>query len=208
LFTNEDLLKEELAKRQVKLSLAEQAEKEKTSENDREVKSQNAPQETNASEEDSGKKPEEKPLVNGVDPKIKLLNGDSAENDSTAVNTPGSSTPPLTKIVSTTSDPTTTTTETKESEDSDAAIPTLDSLRLQVLHLQKLMDFLQEEFGPTRKKLNDLLKSHDMKFGLLWCLFRLGSVITFKDYESGFTMAGEVRTPRISATYGEKRVDK
>lgn len=186
-------MKEELTKIQVQLSLAEQAEKENKPEKDGEVKSADKPDESKVGEKIPEDRSTEKPettkdrIVNG-EPKHNLLNGDSIDNDSTAVNTPGSSTP-LHRPPSAPE----TTTEKKDIDDS--VIPSVESLRLQVLHLQKLLDFLREEFGPTRQKLHDLLENHEMKFGLLWCLFRLGSVITFKDNESGLNMAGEVPNP-------------
>lgn len=191
---HENVLDEELAKIRVQLSLAEQAEKEKNPK-DSEQKTEDKPNESKDEKEPAQDKPSDtkskEPLVNGVHTKQKLENGDSIESDSTAVNTPGSSTP-LTEP-SPSSPPSTTE---KETDDADAIVPTVESLRQQALHLQKLMDFLREEFGPTRQKLKDLLESNDIKFGLLWCLFRLGATITFKDNESGLNMAGEVpQTP-------------
>ena len=165
----------------VKLGIAEEVEKaqkeneekEKGQENKEDMKEEVTTEENPAKSET---------LTNGsIDTKVKLVNGDtSIDNDSTAVNTPGSSTP-LPKAVSTTPDQAESTLE-----------PTAGDLRLQTQHLQKLLNFLETEFAPTRQKLHDLLENNDMKFGLLWCLFRLGSVITFKDHEAGLTMAGEV----------------
>ena len=200
LFTHEAQLKEELEKLKVKLSIAEEvekrqkengeAEKTETNEEKAEEKTEGTMEEMeekvvvkeDVTAEDKSKENESKPFTNGhLDPKVKLVNGDcSTDSDTTAVNTPGSSTP-LPKVTSMTPDAV------------DLALePTLDVLRLQSQHLQKLLNFLENEFAPTRQKLNDLLENNDMKFGLLWCLFRLGSEVTFKDYESGLTMAGEV----------------
>ena len=198
-------MKGELAKIQVQLSLAQQAEKEKKPEKEAntkdETKSEEPKVDAKMPEDNSSEKGTEdkshQSLVNGVESKQKkLVNGDSTDNDSTAVNTPGSSTP-VTKDkepAASTASGSTTNEANGNIEDSNSLVPTVESLSQQVLHLQKLLDFLNEEFGPTRQKLNDLLESNDMKFGLLWCLFRLGSVITFKDHESGLSMAGEVRT--------------
>jgi len=118
-------------------------------------------------------------------PSVKaLLNGDSADSDVTAVNTPDrSSTPKIDADAEKKEDPNAAETEVEL---------TAEAIRLRVLHLEKLIRFLSNEFAPTRQKLNDLLVSGDIKFGLLWCLFRLGSVISFKDYESGLVMAGEI----------------
>lgn len=175
-------MKEELEKLKVKLTIAEEVEK--SQEKDEEKENTNEKEEDVKVHDIVKETPDVKsePLVNGIESKVKLVNGDSSvDNDSTAVNTPGSSTP-LPKANPTTPDPPDPTLE-----------PSADALRLQTLHLQKLLNFLDSEFSPTRQKLNDLLENNDMKFDLLWCLFRLGSVITFKDYESSLTMAGEVR---------------
>lgn len=174
----------------IKLNLAEEVENAKKEKDEEKQKTEKKEEPTEKKEDvkEENVVTEEKPeaksetLVNGhTDPKVKLVNGDSnIDNDSTAVNTPGSSTP-LMKPATTTPEPT------------DASLePTVDILRLETLHLQKLVNFLESEFSPIRKKLNDLLENNDMKFDLLWCLFRLGSVVTFKDHESSLTMAGEV----------------
>jgi len=135
-------------------------------------------------EDDSIPEPET-PLVNGELKKVLVVNGDtSLDNDSTAVNTPGISTP--------LAQPDSTATSTDApSKDEDVPL-TPEALRLQALHLSKLVKFLETEYDPVRQKLNELLAHNDIKFNLLWCLFRLGSVITFKDHESGIVMAGEI----------------
>jgi hypothetical protein len=109
-----------------------------------------------------------------------LLNGDSTDNEATAVNTPDRSITPKVE------------TETEPQDNSEDVAISAEMLRVRILHLEKLLRFLEAEFAPTRQKLIDLLVNGDIKFGLLWCLFRLGSVISFKDYESGLVMAGEV----------------
>jgi len=179
-------LQGELDKLRVQLSVAEAAEKEKNEEttetNETKEKAEVETADTSSSSE---------PLTNGVDEKVKLVNGDtSVDSDATAVNTPLGSSTPLPKLPS----------STPETTESETLTITADMLRVQVLHLEKLMKFLESEFGPTRQKLNDLLENNDMKFSLLWCLFRLGSVITFKDYESGLNMAGEVHTSQTFLT--------
>jgi hypothetical protein len=169
LFTHEKQLNEELEKLKVQLTLAEQTEKEI---------SQTGKDDTRDSLTNAA-------LPNGhIDGKEKVVNGDiSHDGDSTAVNTPIGSSTPLPKV--------------SEGQTDDAP-PTANSLRLQTLHLEKLLNFLQKDFAATRQKLSDLLVNNEIKFTLLWCLFRLGSVITFKDYESGLTMAGEVFSARKS----------
>lgn len=119
-----------------------------------------------------------------------LLTGvTSLDSDSTAVNTPnGSATP-------TKENPISVTTETVKDDDTVEA----SALRQQVQHLEKLIKFLEKEFEPTRQKLRDLAVTGEIKFSLLWALFRLGSVITFRDNESGLVMAGEVSILKIPA---------
>ena len=178
MFNHEIQLHEELGKLRVQLSVAEEAEKEKKKETT-ETNEVNEKTEVKTSDTSSSSPH----LTNGVDEKVKLVNGDiSVDSDATAVNTPLGSSTPLPQLP----------TSSPETTESETITITADILRLQVQHLEKLLKFLESEFGPTRQKLNDLLENNDMKFSLLWCLFRLGSVITFKDYESGLTMAGEV----------------
>lgn len=139
------------------------------------------PAASNDTQKDDSIPEPETPVVNGELIKVLVVNGDtSLDNDSTAVNTPGMSTP----LPHDSADP-------APSKDEDVPL-TPDVLRLQALHLSKLLNFLETEYSPVRQKLNELLVHNDIKFNLLWCLFRLGSVITFKDHESGIVMAGEI----------------
>lgn len=110
-----------------------------------------------------------------------LTNTDSLDSDTTAVNTP---------LVSNTPLPGTQSQPLPKEPPSEPL--TSAFLNLQILHLQKLLNYLDTEFAPTKQKMIELLANNDIKFSLLWCLFRLGSVITFKDYQTGLTMAGEV----------------
>jgi hypothetical protein len=122
--------------------------------------------------------------ANDTSAKDILPNGvHSLDSDSTAVNTPNGASTPTTKET-----PTSVTTETVRDDNSKGA----SALRLQVQHLEKLTKFLEKEFAPTRQKLKDLAATGEIKFNLLWALYRLGSVITFRDNESGLIMAGEV----------------
>jgi len=72
------------------------------------------------------------------------------------------------------------------------------ALRVEVLHLQKLLSFLDTEFAPTKQKFEELLSGKSITYDLLWCLFRLDNVISFKDPESGLTMAGQVNRLRAN----------
>jgi hypothetical protein len=190
LFNHEKHLYEEIGKLRVQLSVAEEAEKnaKKDAPESAENKEGEIKDVKTADSDSSPDTASTQPLTNGVHDKAKLVNGDTSvdvDSDSTAVNTPLGSSTPVPKSAATVPD----VTETSESE---TIVLTADILRLQIVHLEKLLKFLEKEFAPTRQKLNDLLASNDMKFSLLWCLFCLGSVITFKDYESGLNMAGEV----------------
>lgn len=137
-----------------------------------------------AEEKEAKAKEEEKkdsPESNSTGTRLFLPALGSADSDATAVNTPDRSVTPKSE--------TETNSSAVSSDDNEL---TADVLRLRMEHLDKLLKFLETEFAPTRQKLTDLLVNGDIKFGLLWCLFRLGSVISFRDYESGLLMAGEV----------------
>ena len=183
---------EEMDKLRVQLSVAEEAEQK--AKKDAPESAENKESEKEGVKTVGSDSPTDtastQPLTNGVHDKVKLVNGDASvdiDSDSTAVNTPLGSSTPVPK-------PAATVPDVAETTESETVVLTADILRLQTLHLEKLLKFLEKEFAPTRQKLNNLLLSNDMKFSLLWCLFRLGSVITFKDYESGLNMAGEVRS--------------
>lgn len=179
----------ELEKLRVQFKIAEEVEKEEKDKEHKTCSKEETEKKDDVKPADNNSPPDTAPaasLTNGVDDKVKLVNGHvSIDSDATAVNTPLGSSTPLPTIVATAI----SATETNESE---TVVLTAEILRLQILHLEKLLKFLEQEFAPTRQKLKDLLAGNDMKFSLLWCLFRLGSVITFKDYESGLNMAGEV----------------
>jgi hypothetical protein len=196
LFNHEDQLKEELAKLEEKLKAAEEKDAEKKKEEEKNGVTatkidEEKKEDTVTSTEDSNSSETANGHIDIIaKPILQLVNGDvSHDSDSTAVNTPLGSSTPLIKVSAET-DAVTTVGYTLN-QDSELELTT-DSLRLQTLHLSKLITFLAREFAPTRQKLKELLSSGDIKFSLLWCLFRLGSVISYKDYESGLTMAGEI----------------
>ena len=171
-------MEEELERLKVQLTLTEEAEKKSSTEDATTSEAQSV---------------NNTPVINGHIEK--LVNGEvSTHSDSTtAVNTPVGSSTPIPKVTElhTAIEP-----GTAAQADSDVVV-SADVLRLQVEHLEKLLRFLNSDFAATRQKLLDLLANSEIKFNLLWCLFRLGSVITFKDYESGLTMAGEVPLPLL-----------
>ena len=81
----------------------------------------------------------------------------------------------------------------------DSSHSARNGLEKRVLHLQKLLDYLEQEFSESRQKLADLSLDHDISFGLLWCVFGLGTAVTFKDIESGLICAGEVIVSNITS---------
>jgi hypothetical protein len=173
LYNHEDQLKVELEKLQEQLKMAEENEKALTGAD----KGSDDKDNTSSTVQIDGK-------VEPANLSARLLNGNStssSSSDTTAVNTPASSPTPI---------------PSSERETIFTADPTIQlsasTLKLQVLHLEKLLNYLHTEFAPTKQKLADLLANNDIKFNLLWCLYRLGDVITFKDRDSGLTMAGEV----------------
>ena len=188
-------MKEELAKLEEKLKAAEEKDAEKKKEEEKNAETGKTDEEKKEDTVTSTEDSKANGTANGhIDIKAKitlqLVNGDvSHDSDSTAVNTPLGSSTPLIKVSAETD--AVTTVEYTLNQDSQLELTT-DSLRLQTLHLSKLITFLAREFAPTSQKLKELLSSGDIKFSLLWCLFRLGSVISYKDYESGLTMAGEI----------------
>jgi hypothetical protein len=172
LYNHEDQLKVELEKLQEQLKMAEENEKAAGADKVSDHKDN-----TSSTVQVHGK-------VEPANLSARLLNGNStssSSSDTTAVNTPASSPTPI---------------PSSERETIFTADPTIQlsasTLKLQVLHLEKLLNYLDTEFAPTKQKLADLLANNDIKFNLLWCLYRLGDVITFKDRDSGLTMAGEV----------------
>ena len=182
LFTHEAQLQTELAKLRGQLKVAEEKEAKQPSTENKDGSVDEKKESTDDPKDSVSDSSPNKPSLFQVKA---LLNGDSTESDSTAVNTPDRSATPKVD--------TETGLEGNSRTDSEVEI-SADVLRLRVLHLEKLLNFLNTEFAPTRQKLNDLLVNGDIKFGLLWCLFRLGSVISLKDYESGLVMAGEVHS--------------
>lgn len=69
---------------------------------------------------------------------------------------------------------------------------TPSKLALEILYLDKLLDFLETKFGPIKQKMDALALGNNITFDLLWCLFPEGREITFKEETSGLTCAGKV----------------
>jgi hypothetical protein len=75
-------------------------------------------------------------------------------------------------------------TETKEHDTAE--------LRKQITHLQHLLEFLESEFGPSKKAFTDLTANGQITYDMLWRLFRLGKCVVFDDVDSDLRMAGQV----------------
>lgn len=71
-------------------------------------------------------------------------------------------------------------------------------LPFEILYLQKLIDFLEAKFVPIKGKMETLLRSDNITFDLLWCLFSEGREVSFKDKDSGLTCAGKVISSLVS----------
>jgi hypothetical protein len=173
LFSHEEQLEAELEKLKIKLNEVEEADKKKTTSGETDA----TPATTANGTTDILVKSTLEELVNGHS---------NTDEDLTAVNTPqGTSTPAL--------NPPNAQLPTADFD--DVAPLTPETLRAQTTHLEKLLQFLKNEFAPIRRKFNDLLANSEIQFNLLWLLYRLGNEVTFKDYESGLTMSGEVQPP-------------
>ena len=65
-------------------------------------------------------------------------------------------------------------------------------IQQEILHLEKLLRFVDSEFAPQKQKFKDLMADGDIRFDLLWLLFPPDSQVAFKDDISGLPMAGKV----------------
>lgn len=64
--------------------------------------------------------------------------------------------------------------------------------RRRVDHLEKLLDFLDTEFGSTKKSYAEFIANGQITYHMLWFLFRINKCMIFKDDQSGIPMAGQV----------------
>jgi hypothetical protein len=71
--------------------------------------------------------------------------------------------------------------------------PSPAEIRIQSLHLQKLIKFVDVEFFAQKQKFEDLVVDNDIRFDLLWLLFPPERHVVFQDRMTGLSMAGEVR---------------
>ena len=87
-----------------------------------------------------------------------------------------------------TSDTTGTTPQSQISTDSE-----LTEARRGVNHLEKLLDFLETEFGSTKRSYAEFIANGQITYHMLWFLFRINKCMIFKDDQSGTAMAGQAR---------------
>lgn len=80
---------------------------------------------------------------------------------------------------------------------STQATTDVEELRLEVQHLESLLEFLDEEYEPMRQKSEELLRNSTVTFDVLWLLFPEGSEVIFKDQNSELKCAGKVNQPKI-----------
>lgn len=73
----------------------------------------------------------------------------------------------------------------------------MQEIRLEVLHLESLLQFLDQEFEPVKQKMDRVLTENKITFDILWLLFPEGSEVIFKDPISDVKCAGKVNTPSI-----------
>ena len=77
-------------------------------------------------------------------------------------------------------------------QQSHTHILTVEELRIEILHTQSLLNFLQDQFGPVKEKLAALTMKSEVTYDLLWLLFPRGSEVSFKETHSGLLCAGKV----------------
>ena len=70
----------------------------------------------------------------------------------------------------------------------------LSSLIMDIEHLRALISVLENQFGPLKQKMDQLFSNSKAGFNFLWCLFPVGSEITFPDPNSGLPCAGKVHS--------------
>lgn len=70
--------------------------------------------------------------------------------------------------------------------------PDITEARRRVDHLEKLLDFLETEFGSTKKSYAEFIANGQITYHMLWFLFRINKCMIFEDDQSGLAMAGQV----------------
>ena len=62
-------------------------------------------------------------------------------------------------------------------------------------NLEALIECLEEDFGPYKRRAQDLLRNHKAEYNLLWCIFPPGSDVAFNNPDTQVLAAGRVRSP-------------
>ena len=70
--------------------------------------------------------------------------------------------------------------------------PSLEELQLEILHLRALLKLVEEEYEPTKERVNRLLVNGKVSFDCLWCIFPDGCEVSFRETVSGRLCAGKV----------------
>lgn len=71
----------------------------------------------------------------------------------------------------------------------------LPQVRLEVLHLESLLQFLDKEYQPVKQKMDTLMANNTSTFDILWLLFPEGSEVIFEEPSTRLKMAGKVYIP-------------
>jgi hypothetical protein len=71
----------------------------------------------------------------------------------------------------------------------------LPQVRLEVLHLESLIQFLDKEYQPVKQKMDALMANDSSTFDILWLLFPEGSEVIFEEPSTRLKMTGKVYIP-------------
>jgi hypothetical protein len=71
----------------------------------------------------------------------------------------------------------------------------IEEVRLEILHLESLLGFLDKEFQPMKEKMETLMSKNTLTFDVLWLLYPEGSEIIFKDLNTDLKRGGKVWFP-------------
>ena len=68
----------------------------------------------------------------------------------------------------------------------------VEQVRLEVLHLESLLQFLDKEYQPVKQKMDALMADNKITFDIVWLLFPEGSELIFADPNTYLKAAGKV----------------
>ncbi len=101
------------------------------------------------------------------------------------------------------SETTTPTTTLAQSAQTTTTEPEITEARRRVDHLEKLLDFLETEFGSTKKSYAEFIANGQITYRMLWFLFRINKCMIFQDDQSGLAMAGQVSLSSLYKTLSQ-----